>query len=287
MTQPDRRSGHDRRLGPRRITVLPSGAVAKDGTSSPSDPARFREPNIQRPDEAEYRKCLEAYFNTSVGTIAERLENFPKYVPRQMLTQFLYRYEIFRRILTVHGSIIECGVLFGGGLMAWAQLSSILEPVNHQRRIIGFDTFDGFVDIAQEDRRGTSSFLRPGAYAVDSYGDLQTAISLFDANRFLGHIAKVEIVKGDIRHTLPDFVERNPHTVVSLLHLDLDLFEPTRAALEHLVPRMPKGSIIAFDQLNSSDWPGETIAALDTLGVRNLRIERCAFETTRSFAVLE
>ena len=251
------------------------------------DPSRFREPAIQRPGETDYRQRLEQYFNGSVGSTAERLENFAKYVPRQVLTQFLYRYEIFKRILTVHGSVVECGVLFGGGLMSWAQLSAILEPVNHQRRIIGFDTFGGFVDIAAEDQRGTSSFLQPGAYAVDSYADLQTAISLFDSNRFLGHIPKVETVKGDIRNTLPEFIERNPHLVVSLLYLDLDLFEPTRAALEQLVPRMPKGGVIAFDQLNSAAWPGETTATLATLGVRNLRIERCPFETARCFAVLE
>jgi len=251
------------------------------------DPSRFSEPAIQRPDEPEYRKRIEDYFNSSVGTTTERLENFVKYVPRQVLTRFLYRYEIFRRILNVHGSIIECGVLFGGGLMAWAQLSAILEPLNHQRRVIGFDTFGGFVAIDPQDQRGTSSFLQPGAYAVDSYTDLNTAISLFDANRSLGHIPKVEIVKGDICSTLPGFLDRNPHTIVSLLYLDLDLFQPTRAALQHLVPRMPKGSVIAFDQLNSGAWPGETLAVIDALGIRNLRIERCPFETTRSFAVLD
>ena len=74
---------------------------------------------------------------------------------------------------------------------------------------------------------------------------------------------------------------------LALLYVDLDLYEPTKAALEHLVPRMPKGSIIAFDQLNSSAWPGETTAVLQTLGIRNLRIERVPFETARSFAVLD
>ncbi len=251
------------------------------------DPSRFKETKIQSPKETGYRRLVGEYFAHGVGTTTEKLENFAKYVPRQVLTTFLYRYEMFKRILTVQGSIVECGVLFGGGLMAWAQLSAMLEPVNHQRRVIGFDTFSGFADIAEEDRTGTSSYLRPGEYAVDSYEDLKQAIALFDRNRFLSHIPKVELVKGDVGKTLPDYLESHQHTVVSLLYLDFDLFEPTRVALEHIVPRMPKGGIIAFDQLNSSAWPGETLAIMRTLGIRNLRIERCPFESARSFAILD
>jgi Macrocin-O-methyltransferase (TylF) len=249
--------------------------------------SRFKETKIQAPEESDYRRSVGGYFEGSVCTTTEKLENFAKYVPRQALTQFLYRYEMFKRILLVQGSIIECGVLFGGGVMAWAQLSAILEPINHQRRVIGFDTFGGFVGIAPEDQKGTSSYLQPGAYAVDSYEDLEKGAALFDANRFLKHIPKVELVKGDISQTAPKYVEDNPHTVVSLLYVDLDLFEPTKAALQTFVPRMPKGAIIAFDQVNSPAWPGETIAVLDTLGVRNLRLERVPFETARCFAVLE
>jgi hypothetical protein len=251
------------------------------------DPCRFKEPKMQVAEESDFRRVLADYFNRSVGTTTERLENFAKYVPRQALTQFLYRYELFKRVLNVQGSVVECGVLFGGGLMAWAQLSAILEPMNHQRRIIGFDTFSGFVDVSSQDRKGTSSFLSKGNYAVDSYEDLMEGIGIYDANRYQRHIAKVELVKGDICETLPQYLEAHPQLVVSLLYADLDVYEPTKVALKHLLPRMPKGAIIAFDQLNSSAWPGETTAVLDTLGIRNLRLERVPFETARCFTVLE
>jgi hypothetical protein len=257
------------------------------GTSADVDPLRFQE-STGTAGERHYRRELEEYFTgSSVGSTYEKLDNFPKYVPRQALTRFLFRYELFRRILGVQGSVVECGVLFGGGLMAWAQLSAILEPVNHQRRIIGFDTFDGFVRIAAEDRQGTSGFLRAGDYAVDSYADLREAVRLFDANRSTGHISKVDLVKGDITTTARRYLEDHPSTVVSLLYLDLDLFEPTKAAIELFVPRMPRGALIAFDQLNSELWPGETLAVLQSVGIRNLRIERPPFETARCFAVLE
>jgi len=213
------------------------------------DPSRFKEKNTQTKEEMDYRSSLEEYFASSIGTNVEKIENFAKYVPRQRLTRFLSRYEMFKRILPVHGSIVECGVLFGGGLMSWAQLSAIMEPLNYQRKIVGFDTFAGFIRTAKEDQRGKSEFLHKGGLAVDSYKDLEQAIALYDANRLLGHIPKVELVKGDIVKTVPKYLKENPNTVVSLLYLDVDVFEPTKVAIENFIPRMPKGSIIAFDEL--------------------------------------
>ena len=47
-----------------------------------------------------------------------KFRDFAKYARRQDLTGFLARYEIFKRVLTVKGSVIECGVFRGGGLKA-------------------------------------------------------------------------------------------------------------------------------------------------------------------------
>lgn len=235
----------------------------------------------------EYPEQLNNYFVSGLGTNIEKLSNFPKYVPRQDLTRFLAKYELFKKILNVEGAIIEGGVRFGGGLMTFAQLSAIFEPVNYTRKIIGFDTFSGFPNITKEDKGSTSKFARKGGLAVDSFKDLEKSISLYDSNRFLGKIPKVELVKGDVTFTIPKYLKDNPHTVISLLYLDFDIYKPTRIALENFVPRMPKGSIIAFDELNSKDWVGETRAVLDTIGIRNLRIERFNFNTYMSYAILE
>ena len=72
-----------------------------------------------------------------------------------------------------------------------------------------------------------------------------------------------------------------------MLYLDFDLYEPTKAAIEAFLPRMPKGSVLAFDELDQQSWPGETLAVLETIGIRNLRIQRFAFASALSFVVLE
>ena len=251
------------------------------------DPSRFTEPDRTTPAEVDLRRQQAAYFDQSLGTSIEKLQNFAKYVPRQSLTRFLSKYELFKKVLNTHGSIVECGVLFGGGLMTFAQLSAILEPIDWQRQIIGFDTFSGFKQVSGIDKQtSTSEFMREGGFAVDAFADLQKCIELFDLNRSLGHIPKVTLVRGDVQQTVPDFLSRNPHTIVSLLYLDFDLYEPTKIALEHFLPRMPKGAIVAFDELNAPNWPGETVAVMEAVGIRNLQIQRFDFDTLISYAIL-
>ncbi|MCK6467023.1 MAG: TylF/MycF family methyltransferase [Candidatus Brocadia sinica] len=230
---------------------------------------------------------MEDYFSNSIGSNVEKLQNFTKYVPTQDLRKFFCRYELFRKILHVHGSIVECGVLYGGGLMAWAQLSEIFEPLNHLRNIIGFDTFAGFVSFSEMDKTGTAFQGKNGGLAIDTYDDLLNSIALYNKNRFLNHIEKVKLVKGDVAESLPTYLKTNPHLVVSLLYLDFDIYEPTVVALKHLIPRIPKGGIIAFDELNHEVWPGETIAVMQEIGLNKLRIERFPFGSTMSYAVIE
>ena len=251
------------------------------------DISRMQEPKLSTKQEKEYRMNLESYFEESIGSNVEKLQHFTKYVPRQSLTKFISKYEIFKNVINIQGSIIECGVYLGGGLMTFAQFSAILEPVNHQRKIVGFDTFSGFVDLSKEDKKGKSEFSKKGGLAVDAYQDLTKCIELYDSNRFIGHIPKVILVKGDINETVPKYLEDNPHTVVSLLYLDVDVFQPTKVAIENFVPRMPKGAIIAFDELNSENWPGETLALFKTLGIKNIRIQRFQFDSYISYAVLD
>ncbi len=73
---------------------------------------------------------------------------------------------------------------------------------------------------------------------------------------------------------------------MSLLYLDLDVYEPTKVAIENLLPRMPRGAVIVFDELNAPNWPGETAAVMESVGVRNLSIERFEFDSLISYAVL-
>ncbi len=241
-----------------------------------------------------FRTPLEEQVSQSIGkvflecpdSIETKLENFPKYVRRQHLKRFLAMYEVMKLALPAKGSIIECGVYRGFGLMTWAKLSTILEPENLTRRIYGFDTFEGFPSVSDAD---VSPLAHPtkGGLAARSYDELLELIKLYDQDRFLGHLGKIELIPGDMTQTIPQFVSSHPHLVVSLLFLDCDLWEPTRAALQHFVPRMPKGAILALDELDNPIWPGETRAVMDEIGIGNLRLRRLEWDPYISYAILE
>ncbi|MCK7529170.1 MAG: TylF/MycF family methyltransferase [Ignavibacteriales bacterium] len=170
--------------------------------------------------------------------------------------------------------------------MTFANLSEIFEPVNHTRKIIGFDTFTGFPSLSKQDSLNKAGESKVGGLYSGSYETLLKSIELFNRTRFLKHIEKVELVKGDVLKTLPGYLKDNPQLVVSLLWLDFDIYEPTRFVLEKLIDRIPKGGVIAFDELNHEVWKGETIAVKEVLGIHNLRVKRFPFGGTLSYAVI-
>ena len=111
-------------------------------------------------------------------------------------------------------------------------------------------------------------------------------IDHYDENRYLNNFQKVFLIKGDACETIPSFLDKNPYFMVSLLFLDFDLYEPTKVALETLLPRMPKGAILAFDELNNPWWPGETQAAFECLDVNNRELRKFSFDPSISYIIL-
>jgi hypothetical protein len=239
------------------MTVLPTGVV--EGRHSEND-------------RQSYEMIVKA-FEASDLPLFEKLEAFSRFVSKRSLTHFLCRYEIYKKIIPVNGIIIECGVLNGAGLFTWAHLSNIFEPVNYNRRIIGFDTFEGFPNVSGEDQNDVKS-PRTGDFKGDSFENISLSVQKHYLERLLPHIPNIELVKGDFNQTVDSFLERNRHTLISLLYLDFDLYQPTKKALEKFLPRMGKGSIICLDELNCSQFPGETLALLEVLDIRECRIQR-------------
>jgi len=215
--------------------------------------------------------------------------NFPKYVHRKDLGRFVTLWELFKKTMYVKGSIVECGVYHGGGLMAWAKFSANMEPYAMHRKVIGFDTFDGFPEVTEEDIGAENPAAVEGGFntGVDTMAELKECISAFDDNRILSKYPKVELVKGDACITIPDYINKNKHLLVSLLFLDFDIYKPTAVALEHLLPRVPKGGIVAFDEINNSYWPGETEALMEHyLNINECRLQKFPWDNNISYMVV-
>jgi hypothetical protein len=250
-------------------------------------PSKMTDSRSVAPSDITFYEALDRLLEDDTLNRVEKFQNFAKYVPRQYLTYFLAKYEIFKKILNVHGSIVECGVFQGGSLLAYAQLSAIFEPVNHQRRVIGFDTFDGFQGIAPQDHGAPTDHAVAGGLATHAADEIRRCASVFDLNRSIAHIPKIEVVEGDVTTTVPEYLEANPHLIIALLVLDMDVYEPTKTVLRHFLPRIPSGGIILFDELNAPQWPGETRAVIEAMGLSTLQLQRFPWDSHSCFAVMK
>lgn len=203
----------------------------------------------------------------------ELADNLALYLRRQPLTDLLSLDALYRMILDVSGVIIEFGVHRGRHLAALTALRGVHEPYNPHRRIIGFDTFTGFPEVTVID--ATSPAAVPGRFAVaeDYPQHLRDVLDAHEDNEHLRHIRRTLLVQGDVRDTLPRYLEQNPQTIVALAYFDLDLYEPTRDTLRAVLPFLSQGSVLAFDQLGHAKWPGETAALRDVLGSGHARLK--------------
>src|SRR4051794_524849 len=137
-------------------------------------------------------------------------------------------------------------------------LRGIYEPFNHSRKIIGFDTFEGFPDVDSKD----GNFSKIGDYSTmeDYETVLERILTIHERFSPIPHMKKFELVKGDASVSAERWLAENPHAIVSMAIFDRDVYKPTRDVLEQIRPRLTRGSLLVFDELNCPHFPGETAA---------------------------
>ena len=215
----------------------------------------------------------------------EQLSNLGLFVKRQDFTKQLFFNEIYQEILDVHGVIMEFGTRWGQNLVTLNNLRGIYEPFNHSRKIIGFDTFEGFKSVHSND--GEHKMVKKGSYSVtENYDEyLKEVLNYHESESPLSHIKKNSVIKGDATETLKKYLEEHPETIISFVYFDFDIYEPTKECLKLIKPHLTKGSIIGFDELCDPNFPGETVALKETLGVNNIQIKRIKYCGIQSYCV--
>jgi hypothetical protein len=192
----------------------------------------------------------------------EAIQLFPVLARRQWLKRFLAHSQLFLQTLEVPGDIAELGVFRGLGLMTWANLLEAHCVGDRTKVVYGFDNWRGFTQIDAADGSNFDQTQKEvGGFSPEAfYDELQSAIGIFDADRFVPWKARVKLIEGNIETTAPAFVADNPGVRFSLVHFDCDLYQPTRAALEAFWPKLSRGGILLFDEYAIKEWPGETLA---------------------------
>lgn len=210
------------------------------------------------------REGLEDLFRETELSTFEMFRNFPVFTPRYNIARFLAHYELFKRIVDVPGVIVDLGVYRGASTFTWAKLCEIFCPTDIRKTVYAFDTFEGFPGLTPEDgKEDLLQDVRKGGYFGGSSveRDLAQAQSAMNHDRHLKHRDRITFVRGDVLETIPEFVAQKGNGLrISLLNLDLDLYEPTRVALEQFVPLMSPGGIIIADEYAIDTFGGESKA---------------------------
>ena len=120
----------------------------------------------------------------------EILVNIGLFLKRQDLTKVLFFNEIYKKIINIHGIIIEFGCRWGQNLVTLSNLRGIYEPYNRNRKIVGFDTFQGFPNVNVKD--GNAEIIEKNAMScTDNYDEyLKKILDYHEKESPLAHIKK-------------------------------------------------------------------------------------------------
>jgi hypothetical protein len=247
---------------------------------------------VSRPSRAEIAAVDELREMLAKSPVPEEdlLGNLVLYLRPQLLSHTLAVADIYRQVLDMHGVILDLGTRYGKNMITFSSLRRIYEPYNYYRKIVGFDTFSGFPEDTVADQDGPpAGALAPGTFGTpEGYVDhLAALLRIHEQESPLAHIRRYDIKVGDIESSLAAYFRDNPQVIVALAYFDLDLYRPTKSALEQIMPHTAKGTILAFDEPTHDTYPGETIALKESMLLCQHKLRRFSYQPTPAYIVLE
>jgi hypothetical protein len=238
-------------------------------------------------EQHEARKSLVKLFESTPLPTEQLLTNLGLYMRSTILAKILYLNELYTRIVPRPGIVMEFGVWWGQNLALFESFRGVYEPYNYMRKIVGVDTFTGYTAPAAQD--GTNDLVAQGQYAVTEEYDqyLTKLLEYHEKENVMHQVKKFELLKGDAPTVTEEYLKKHPETIIALAYFDMQLYEPTKRCLELIKPHLVKGSILAMDELYSWEFPGETIAFREVLGIDRYQMYRSQFLPDRTFVVIE
>lgn len=189
--------------------------------------------------------------------------------------KLLAQYEIYKRIVNLPGEVLEFGVFKGVSLIRLVTFRNLLENTI-SRKIIGFDVFGSF---PKSDNQNDNKY----AYKHDRIAGQGIPKDQLQKSLHYKSFDNVELVEGNILETLPEYLGKNPHLKVALVHLDTDVYEPAKLILSLIWEKMVKGGHIMLD-----DYPtveGEVKAVDEFIEDKDLVVKKLPIAHIPSFIV--
>ena len=237
----------------------------------------------------EQRALLKNMFKKFSLAEDEIMTQLGLFIRSSYLVKFLVLNDLFLRIKDIPGDIFEFGTRFGHNMVVFENLRAIYEPFNKTRKIVGFDTFDGYRSFSDKDVIGGDVFAEDRYKTFDHYEEfLERLLEIHEKSNVLGHIhGNHRLIKGDVTKTAPAYFGQHPETIVALAYFDMGLYEPTKVALEAIKPHLMPGSVILLDEMTWSESPGEAIAFKEVFGKSGYSIVKSSLTPMRAIVTIK
>ncbi|HAC64375.1 MAG TPA: dTDP-6-deoxy-L-hexose 3-O-methyltransferase [Cyanothece sp. UBA12306] len=189
------------------------------------------------------------------------------------LPKMLAHYELYKSIVNLPGSIVECGVFKGTSLIRFCTFREVLESP-YSRKIIGFDAFGKF---PEQDNLNDQKFIEKFESSAGN------GISIDELEKVFSHkgFENYQLIQGDIIETVPNYISNHPELKIALLHIDVDVYKPSVVILNYLFDKVVKGGLIVFDDFGTV--AGETKAIDEFFAEKDIIIEKLPISHIPSF----
>ncbi|MGB0370713.1 MAG: TylF/MycF/NovP-related O-methyltransferase [Opitutales bacterium] len=193
------------------------------------------------------------------------------------MAKIIAHWDFFQRTWDIFGEFAEFGVFKGVSFLRFAMFRQLM-GIPDAKKMLGFDAFGPFPETEyEEDKAHRQDFI--DVAGEESIGDDQLMELLKHRQCERG----VELIKGDVCKTLPDYLEKHQATKFSLVHVDVDTYEPSKAVIELCWPRLSPGGIMILDDYGR--FPGETKVVDDYFEGQGIEIQRHPFTRTPAYIV--
>lgn len=149
-------------------------------------------------------------------------------------------YQLMRLIKSVPGDTAECGVYKGSSSYLICRINQNMDKSDRMHHI--FDSFEGM---------SSPSHMDGSHWKV---GDLSYEMAKVEKN--LSEFGNFKIYKGWIPDRFPELSSKK----FAFVHIDVDLYGPTRDSIEFFYPRLNSNGIILCDDYGFTSCPGATKA---------------------------
>lgn len=101
----------------------------------------------------------------------------------------------------------------------------------------------------------------------------------------LKKLSNVELVKGNIAETLPEYIKKHGELRISLLHIDTDVYEPCKIGLQLLYDLVVPDGIIVLDDYSTIE--GETKAVDEFFSDKGVRFHKFSFSHEKPVYIIK